>query len=199
MIEFGDNTIERLMMRARFLPTITSLALFLCGAVSAYQIRPATLEDVSFARTLLLKEAMNPLSVSPETLLVASDEDDGTNNSAILGFGQIRSIGSNCWELASLYVLPEQRSKGVGSALVQALLERNTELQSNSSNNNDNPATICLLTLGPTTKFYEPFGFQVATESERKSLPLSIQLEYKAGALVSMVLGNQIECMIKTN
>ena len=167
--------------------------------IHSLQFRSATADDISLARKILLKEKMNPFGVSQDTLLVAlADESDvdGNNNEAssslsspaVLGFGQIRPLNDEYSELASLYVVPESRKKGIGGALVQNLLDRHVAMKQQQR--------ICLLTLKPTTSFYEPYGFRVATESERKQLPSSIQLEYQAGLALSFLLGNDLVCMI---
>mmetsp|Transcript_94689 Transcript_94689/g.265141 ORF Transcript_94689/g.265141 Transcript_94689/m.265141 type:complete len:195 (+) Transcript_94689:78-662(+) len=156
----------------------------------SYSIRPATAQEVSSARKILFSQAMNPLSISLETLLVACEES-GENSSALLGFGQIRPLDDQCSELASLYVIPGRRNQRIGSAIVQALLDRHYSDEQHSQ--------LCLLTLKPTIGFYEAFGFRVADELERKKLPKAIQLEFQAGNALSFVLGNDLVCMVKQN
>jgi GNAT superfamily N-acetyltransferase len=163
--------------------------------VNSFQFRSASDNDVSSAKKILFQQAMNPLSVSKERLLVAFDESQ--NDKTLLGFGQIRPLGGDndevvYSELASLYVLPEHRKQGIGGALVEALLERHKASSSSSKR-----VGVCLLTLKPTAPFYETYGFHVASESERKQLPSSIQLEFKAGTALSMFLGNDLVCMIE--
>jgi ribosomal protein S18 acetylase RimI-like enzyme len=87
---------------------------------STVAFRPASAADVSFARKTMLQQAMNPLSISEQTLLVAYDDD----TQDLVGFGQIRPLSAEYAELASLFVLPEKRKQGIGSSLVDALLER---------------------------------------------------------------------------
>ena len=166
------------------------LLLMVCN-IHGLLFRSATPDDIAFAQKILLKEKMNPFGVSQETLLVAvrDDEDDKNGSlSPVLGFGQIRPLNDEYAELASLYVIPENRNQGIGGALVQNLLERHDEKKSKQR--------ICLLTLKPTTPFYEPYGFRVATDNERKELPSSIQLEYQAGLALSFLLGNDLVCMV---
>jgi ribosomal protein S18 acetylase RimI-like enzyme len=165
------------------LPQDGSLSCFVDG----FQFRSAIDNDVSSAKKILFQQAMNPLSVSKERLLVAFDESQ--NAKPLLGFGQIRPLGEVYSELASLYVMPEHRKQGIGGALVEALLERHKASSSSKR--------VCLLTLKPTAPFYETYGFHVASESERKQLPSSIQLEFKAGTALSMFLGNDLVCMIE--
>jgi ribosomal protein S18 acetylase RimI-like enzyme len=158
---------------------------------AAFEFRRATPADVAMARQRLLQEAMNPLSLSTETLLVAYDDSSSNNN--LLGFGQIRPLDDKFSELASLYVLPEYRHRGIGSALVQRLLSDHDAAASSSVAN-----TVCLLTLKPTIPFYEPFGFHEVDDSgDLSSLPLSIQIESQIGVQISKLLGNELVCMIR--
>jgi ribosomal protein S18 acetylase RimI-like enzyme len=156
------------------------------AAAAMVQIRQATAQDLFAARKTLFQAAMNPLSLSEQTLLVAtSDDSDHT-----LGFGQIRSLDADYSELASLYIYPEHRHEGVGSALVAKLLERHDAATSTRN------TKVCLLTLRPTIPFYQPHGFEVQLALD--DLPQSIQFEHKAGSLVSSLLGNDICCMVRT-
>lgn len=122
-------------------------------------------------------------------------------------------------ELASLYVLPEYRKQGIGGQIVQTLLDRHYDLYDENENegNKDDDSKqknqmkmtststttpqkkkkrVCLLTLRPTSSFYEPYGFHIASEKERKSLPSTIQMEYMAGNALSFILGNDLICMV---
>lgn len=167
---------------------ITLIALYLPHAL-LYTIRQAYERDISFARKILISQAMNPLSLSTKTLLVACDDSEVSDS--ILGFGQIRPLGSASAysELASLYVQPDFRSQGVGSSIVQALIDRH--------NQNEPQSQICLLTLRSTEVFYKKFGFREATDDERANLPTAFQFEYQTGTFLSVVLGNDLVCMIQ--
>ena len=136
----------------------------------------------------MFQQAMNPLFLSQENLLVAFDET--LPEEPLVGFGQIRPLDESFSELASLYVAPERRKQGIGGSLVKSLLERHYD-------GDTIPTRLCLLTLKPTTGFYETYGFRVATETERLQLPGSLQMETKIGNLLSAVLGNDLVCMVK--
>lgn len=167
------------------------LLLWLPHIATAWTIRAATAQDIGLARKVLLEEAMNPLSVSTEYLLVAAAEDEPD---AVLGFGQIRPLdGTDYTELASLYVFPDHRREGIASALIESLLERQQQA--------DDASSVCLLTLRPTMPLYEKFGFG-AVDPKRdddtwKALPQTVRLEYQAGSLLSLFLGNDLVCMVR--
>ena len=204
---------------------LLSLSLFLflflltmSPPVEGLQFRIPTNDDILIARQILLKEKMNPLSITKERLLIAYDETN-IEKKPLLGFGQIRPLdeddddddGVTYSELASLYVLPDYRKQGIGGRIVQTLLDRHygnmneddieisaddvdTTTKKERKDNDTNK--ICLLTLRPTVSFYEPYGFRIATDVERKLLPSTIQMEYMAGNALSFILGNDLICMI---
>lgn len=155
------------------------LCVFLAAAQALVEFRPATFAHVSFARETMLRQAMNPLSISQQTLLVALDKDE-----KLVGFGQIRPLTSDYAELASLFVLTEYRKQGIGTALVEELLKQyDAEKQQ---------AVVCLMTLRPTIPFYTPHGFKVV-----ENIPEPLQFEFKAGSVISTLLGNDLVCMVR--
>jgi ribosomal protein S18 acetylase RimI-like enzyme len=149
--------------------------------------RPATPADVLFARKTMLQQAMNPLSISQQTLLVAFDGEHC--NEKLVGFGQIRPLTGDYSELASLYVLPEHRKRGIGTFLVRELLRRHDAEK-------DQAAVVCLLTLRPTIPFYTPHGFKVV-QGDEASMPKPLEFEFKAGSVISALLGNELVCMVR--
>lgn len=66
----------------------------------------------------------------------------------LLGFGRIREYGA-CSELCSLGVVEPQRHKGIGSLLVQKLIQ-----------NTQQPLYLVCIIPG----FFEPLGFMITTE-----------------------------------
>lgn len=168
--------------------------------VAAWQFRAASPKDVAFARKTMISQAMNPLSISKERLIVAFDDEkltDTTGEAAaepdgMLGFGQIRPLDDLYAELASLFVLPKQRGKGIGGALVQELLSRH-----DAKYDGPKQPEVVLLTLRPTTPLYEKYGFEILNDVSE--IPLSLQFEYKAGSIVSAFLGNDLVCMKRTS
>lgn len=161
------------------------------ASVYGFEFRDATQSDVWTARKILLQEAMNPLSISKDNnFVVAFDADK--NDESVVGFGQIRHLDSEYAELASLFVRPEFRQQGIGGKLVEMLLARHYA-------DGNSIQKVCLLTLKPTIPFYERHGFQQVTTTERRLLPLSVQLEFVAGRAISSCLGNEIVCMMQKN
>jgi GNAT superfamily N-acetyltransferase len=141
----------------------------------------------------------------------------------VIGFGQIRplprdekggggvdptssssdnpTVSATFWELASLFVDPEHRRKGVGTAIIQELLRRHDEQHPQAQGDaGTGPAmVVLLLTLAPTAPLYEPHGFRIvdAASSEFRNLPKSVRLEHAAGKAMSWILGNELVCMVR--
>lgn len=79
-------------------------------------------KDVGFIFAALWSEKMNIMGAcSPHHFLLAYEPKDDCR---ILGFGQVKPISKRTRKLASLYVYPEYRGCGIGSAIVDQLLER---------------------------------------------------------------------------
>jgi len=87
------------------------------------------------------------------------------------------------WELASVYVHPTYRGRGIGSALVQKVMARHELLDRRSSD-------VFLLTLGTTREWYERLGFVGVEE-----VPEAMGLEVAVGTVVTKVMGAELICM----
>jgi GNAT superfamily N-acetyltransferase len=151
-----------------------------------WSIHPAAPSHVPIAQRILLSEWMNPLSVSQGHLWVAVSEGEDT----LLGFGQIRPLSDGYKELASLYVVPSERRKGIATQLISTLLEQHEEC-------GEEDPIICLLTLRPTVPLYERHGFRVV-DPKAHDLPITFRVEFMLGTMLSMLLGNDLVCMIRT-
>ena len=173
-------------------------------ALAALRFRAGEPDDLSIIRSVMIREAMNPLFLKPENFLVAED-DESDDTLAELGgiagrvsravretrfayhspicplaappsctsFAQIRPIdGGRARELASVYVTPARRRRGVGVDLVQRLAARQT----------DATPPLFLLTLARTAPFYERAGFELAPAS---AVPPALRAEAMVGTLVA--------------
>jgi N-acetylglutamate synthase-like GNAT family acetyltransferase len=83
-------------------------------------IRPAHARDQKAIRQLVRAARLAPFGLKWPTFVIAE------KGGAIIGVGQIKGHRDGSRELASLAVAPGFQAQGVGSALVHALLERET-------------------------------------------------------------------------
>jgi N-acetylglutamate synthase-like GNAT family acetyltransferase len=86
----------------------------------AFTLRRAASADQKSITALVRGAGINPLDLRWSRFLVA---DDGGR---VIGAAQLKTHGDGSRELASLAVVPEYRGRGVGSALVEALLAMET-------------------------------------------------------------------------
>lgn len=142
------------------------------------RIRKATPNDASLLQTRILREGMNPrLGDISNFLLYELDSE-------VVGCGQVRP--GEPGEVASLVVEKALRGKGIGTKLLDALVQRE-----------DVGRSLVLLCLTRTVGFYERHGFRVAQDNE---LPFHMRVERRLGMLVAAVVapGNNIVGMIRT-
>lgn len=115
---------------------------------------------------MVAAERMNPLGLDPARFLIA-DGADG----ALLAIGQLKDMGGNAFEVASLVTAPDARGGGVGSALLAALVDAAPT-----------PATIFLTTIEPRVPFYTRAGFHTLPAL---SVPPALWFEAAVGTLVA--------------
>lgn len=89
------------------------------------------------------------------------------------------------WELASVYVKPEWRKRGIGRELIRRVMARHDLLERSRGD-------VYLLTLDRTEDFYRGlgFGFEVTDEP-----PASMAGEIVAGNLITGLMGSKLVCM----
>jgi N-acetylglutamate synthase-like GNAT family acetyltransferase len=104
-------------------------------------IRVASAADQPAIRRIVRDANINPFSLDWRRFLVA--ERDGR----IIGVGQVKPHGDGSRELASIAVLPDWRGRGIASAVIQALLARES-------------GPLYLTCRSPLESFYLRFGFQ---------------------------------------
>jgi amino-acid N-acetyltransferase len=105
-------------------------------------IRRATSDDQRTIRRMIREANLNPMSLRWPNFLVA--EDAG----AIVGIGQVKTHRDGSREVASIAVLPARQGQGIGSSLVDALLEQH------------GAGVLYLTCQRPMQGYYERFGFQ---------------------------------------
>jgi N-acetylglutamate synthase-like GNAT family acetyltransferase len=110
--------------------------------------RPAQPQDAWTIRRLIWKVHINPTGLDWRHFLVAVDD-----RSSLLGCGQLKPHADGSQEMASIAVQPEQRSRGIASALIERLLTKAGR-------------PLYLKCADHMQKFYEKFNFQVIGPAE---------------------------------
>lgn len=155
------------------------LACHVARATPAF--RPGNGEtDAAAIRALVWAERMNPLGLDPARFLVA-DADAGSEN-ALLAIGQLKIIGENDYEIASLVTAPAARGAGVGASLLDALIAAAPP-----------GSRLWLTTIQTRIQFYRRAGFETVPvwrvkgeEAQRPPWPLLA--EAAVGSIVARVL-----------
>lgn len=117
--------------------------------------------DEYVRRQLVLPRTAEELQQNYRNFTVVCDKADGH----LLGIAALRPFGDGFFEVRSLAVEDESQGKGVGSALVKALLERARSLQ---------PPASCVFALTKRPHFFQGLGFQLA---KREEFPAKIWLD----------------------
>jgi len=92
------------------------------------------------------------------------------------------------YELASVWVDPSVRRKGIGTELVRRALQRHCREKGNVATN------VYLLTLASTAGWYrENFGFRLVASPE--DIPSQMAFEVQAGKLITRIIGAELVCM----
>ncbi len=112
-------------------------------------IRPATAADQPAIRAIIRITGINPMRLDWPRFLVAEQ------NGQVIGVGQVKPHGDGSRELASIAVRPEYQGLGIGTAIVRALLARET-------------GDVYLFCLSERVSFYQRLGFAVVA---RQQLP----------------------------
>lgn len=113
-----------------------------------YQIREASKRDFPAIKKLIYSVRINPIGLDWRRFVVACDPAGN-----LLACGQIKSHDDGSRELASIAVCPEYQKKGLGSAIIRYLVEREPP-----------PLYLtCRSRLGP---YYEKFGFRRVDQTE---------------------------------
>mmetsp|Transcript_3023 Transcript_3023/g.5122 ORF Transcript_3023/g.5122 Transcript_3023/m.5122 type:complete len:244 (+) Transcript_3023:241-972(+) len=158
----------------------------------SFRLRKGNAEDLPTIKRLVFTEKMNPLGLEPSRFVVAED----VNTGAIKGVGQlkewpclyrkqdwrgqvVRALNlkpnwkGELFELASLVITVDSRGTGLGSKIVQELVQT-------VGVEND----VCVLTIEPTIPFYERLGFSVL---DAKDVPRPLKPEQFFGNIVAQI------------
>ncbi len=129
----------------------------IAGQGSMFTIRPARQIDRPQIRQVIFQAGLIPFRMDWRRFLVAEAEG------CIVGVGQVRPHRYGSREVASIAVLPAWQGKGVGTAIVRALVERE-------------PNVLYLFCLEHRESFYVRLGFRLC---ERPQLPPSLARIYR--------------------
>jgi len=136
-------------------------------------LRPATPADEKKIKDLIHQARLNPMSLDWERFIVAEEEGQ------FVGCAQLKPHQDGARELASLAVIPEKKRAGIGSMLVNAIIEQN-------------PGELYLMCEGGLTTYYQRFGFE---EIGLEAMPRSFKVPYRAARLFSKVVGFRLAIM----
>lgn len=109
--------------------------------MDTFRIRRARADDQATIRALVHGERLDPMTLDWPNFLVA--EDDAGR---IIGIGQVKPL-RGARELGSLVVVPDWRERGVGAALIHALMA-------------DEPGPLFLVCRPMRVPYYGKFGFR---------------------------------------
>ena len=105
---------------------------------------------------MVYRACLNPFGIKWKRFVVA--EADGR----VIGVRQVRILRDGTREIASGVVLPAFRRRGIGTLLIETLLERER-------------GPLYLMCDGKWEHYYRQFGFQVV---DKEDLPESFRREY---------------------
>lgn len=117
---------------------------------------------------------LNPMDLRWQRFLVA---EDGTG---IVGAVQIRPHDGTL-ELASLVVREDQRGRGIGSQLIQALIAQS-------------PGSLYLFCRSQLEGYYARFGFRAIGVQEA---PPSLRIKYAIGRIITRLIVGRPVLMMK--
>ena len=139
-------------------------------------LRPATINDQQKIIALINKVRINPRNLNWERFIIAED------NGVMVGCGQIKPHGDGTKELASIAVEPEYQGKGVGTLIMNALLERE-------------PGELYLTCLRHNVTYYQKFGFR---ELKFEEFPPDMKRMFRFARVVMWVF--RVEgCVMRRN
>jgi N-acetylglutamate synthase-like GNAT family acetyltransferase len=140
----------------------------------------------------ILSEGMNPLGIRTERFLVVEEKDVQSQKNQIVGFGQLRPLSATDLELASVYVAPAYRRRGIASRIVAHLLEE--QRRSLHSVSGPKKRRIFCLTVG-NESLYSRAGFTRFPLDQNfiwnSDIPCGLRFEMLAGRVVAALVKPQ--------
>lgn len=132
----------------------------------AITIRPARQEDQQTIVSYVQQAKINPRNLDWKNFLVAEE------NGKVVGIRQVKVYKGGTREVASGFVLPEYRRRGISAQLMNELLARETSPLYTMVNQKRAP-------------YYEQFGFRQVDVSQ---LPSDFRKEYRIGRIVTTLM-----------
>lgn len=129
-------------------------------------IRPASPEDQETIVSYIRQAKINPRNLRWENFLVA--EEDGK----LIGMRQVKIHKQGTREVASGFVLPAHRRRGISAQLMTEILKREQ-------------GTLYLMCRDMRAPYYEKFGFRRVAVDQ---LPTDFHSEYRIGRIVTTLL-----------
>ena len=129
-------------------------------------IRPALQADQETIVSFVRQARINPRNLHWENFMVA--EEDGQ----VVGIRQVKVHSQGTREVASGFVLPEFRRRGISARLMNELLARET-------------GPLYTMVNGKRAAYYEPFGFRRVDVDQ---LPADFRKEYRIGRIVTTLM-----------
>lgn len=180
----GQPALQASVCRLRC-STVTKAGLLPTG----FSARRARLGDLGYITTSLVSEGMNPLGIHIDRLLVVEETGSQSEKSRVVAFGQMRPISQKDLELASIYVAPEFRRRGIASVIVALLLER--ERAKKTATTDHHHRRVFCLTVG-SEKLYQKHGFVLYPLEDdfvwNRDIPCVLRLEILLGRVVSRIV-----------
>lgn len=137
--------------------------------MTTFRVRRATVDDVTDIQALVRPLALEGILLDKENVayyeaiqeFVVAEGEDGV----MLGCGALHVMWQNLAEIRTLATAPQARGRGVGMALVSALLERARDLRVDS--------VFCLTF---EVGFFKRLGFRVMENQEQLDTETFMQL-----------------------
>lgn len=132
----------------------------------AIHIRPARQEEQQTIVSFVQQAKINPRNLHWQNFLIAEE------NGNIVGIRQVKVHEGGTREVASGFVLPEHRRRGISAQLMNALLARET-------------GPLYTMVNEKRAPYYEQFGFRRVDGSQ---LPSDFRKEYRLGRIVTTLI-----------